>query len=175
MRVFAVGWAYRGGKDEGWGYDELGRWVGLGCGIGIGSRSGLGGWGVSSVGIVKGELWIYPHSATPLIPTQSPYNTMSSQPTHDRIRTARHTPFSPPGPNSHPPYHPTPLPRQLYSNQFDPTLDHIHNPPSTIPPQKHHTADTSFVLLDVTCSPRELVVHMQILACHNLLHLLFSN
>ena len=37
MRVFAVGWAYRGVRDEGWGYDELGRWVG------IGRRSGLGG------------------------------------------------------------------------------------------------------------------------------------
>ena len=33
MRVFAMGLAYRGGKDEGWSYDEwlwLGRWVGLG-------------------------------------------------------------------------------------------------------------------------------------------------
>ena len=33
MGVFAVGLAYRGGKDEGWSYDEwlrLGRWVGLG-------------------------------------------------------------------------------------------------------------------------------------------------
>ena len=47
MKVFAVGWAYRGGRDEGWGYDELGRWDVLGCGIG--SRSGLG---VSGVGIV---------------------------------------------------------------------------------------------------------------------------
>ena len=52
MRVFAVGWAYRGGRDECWGYDELGRWVGLGYGIGIGSRSGLGGWGVSGVELV---------------------------------------------------------------------------------------------------------------------------
>ena len=63
----------------------------------------------------------YPH-------TKSLYNTMSSPPTNDRIRirTARHTPFSPPSPNSHPPYppylptlprsHPTLLPRQLYSN-----------------------------------------------------------
>ena len=52
MRVFAVGWAHRGGRDEGWGYDELGRWVGLGCGIGIGiwSRRELGGWGVSVLG-----------------------------------------------------------------------------------------------------------------------------
>ena len=33
MGVFAMGLAYRGGKDEGWSYDEwlwLGRWVGLG-------------------------------------------------------------------------------------------------------------------------------------------------
>ena len=41
-----------GGRDEVWGYDELGRWVGLGYGIGIWSRSGLGGWRVSGVGIV---------------------------------------------------------------------------------------------------------------------------
>ena len=47
-----MGWAYRGGRDEGWGYDELGRCVGLGYGIGIGSRSGLGGCAVSGVGIV---------------------------------------------------------------------------------------------------------------------------
>ena len=106
MRVFAVGCAYRGGRDEGWGCDELGRWDGSRCGIGIWSRSRLGRWGVSGVGIVQGELWIYPHSATPLIPTQSPYNTMSSPPTHYRIRTARHTPFSPPSPNLHSPYPP---------------------------------------------------------------------
>ena len=33
MGVFAMGLAYRGGKDDGWSYDEwvwLGRWVGLG-------------------------------------------------------------------------------------------------------------------------------------------------
>ena len=36
MRVFAVEWAYWGGRDEGSGYDEFGRWIGLGCGIGIG-------------------------------------------------------------------------------------------------------------------------------------------
>ena len=40
-----MGWAYRGGRDEGWGCDELGRWVGS-------SRSRLGRWGVSGVGIV---------------------------------------------------------------------------------------------------------------------------
>ena len=49
-----MGWAYRGGRDEGLGFDELVRWVGLGCviGIGIGSKSGLGGSGVPGVGIV---------------------------------------------------------------------------------------------------------------------------
>ena len=52
MGVFAAEWAYKGGRDEGWDYDELGRWVGFGCGIGTGSRRGLGGWGVSGVGIV---------------------------------------------------------------------------------------------------------------------------
>ena len=38
-----MGLAYRGGKDEGWSYDEclrLGRWVGLGVGEGE-----LVGWG----------------------------------------------------------------------------------------------------------------------------------
>ena len=50
MRDFAVGWAYRGGRYEGWGYDEwlwLGRCVGL-AGGGVG---GIGS-GVSGVGIV---------------------------------------------------------------------------------------------------------------------------
>ena len=39
MGVFAMGLAYRGGKDEGWSYDEwlwLGRWVGLGEGEWVG-------------------------------------------------------------------------------------------------------------------------------------------
>ena len=31
---------------------------------------------------------------------------MSSPPTHNLVRTARHTPFSPPSTNSHPPYQP---------------------------------------------------------------------
>ena len=60
MRDFAVGWAYRGGRDESWGYDEFGRLVGLGCRIGIGSRSGLGGWGVSGV---ERESCGYTHTA----------------------------------------------------------------------------------------------------------------
>ena len=37
MRDFAVGWADRGGRYEGWGYDEwlwFGRWVGFGVGVG---------------------------------------------------------------------------------------------------------------------------------------------
>ena len=78
---------------------------------------------------------MYPHSATPRIPTQSPYNTVF--PTY-RIRTARQTPLSPPSTNTptiptlHP-SHPTPLPSQLYSNQPDGTLDHIKTPSYTIP------------------------------------------
>ena len=32
---------------------------------------------------------------------------------------------------------PNPLPRQLYSSQTDPTLDYIHRPLYTIPPQPH--------------------------------------
>ena len=36
---------------------------------------------VSGIGRVYGKLWMYPHSATPRIPTQSPYNTKSSPPT----------------------------------------------------------------------------------------------
>ena len=62
-----------------------------------------------------------------------------------RIRTARQTPLSPRSTNSHPPYlpyiyptHPTPLPSQLYSNQPDPTLDHIKNAPYTIPQTDTH-------------------------------------
>ena len=68
---------------------------------------------------------MYPHSATPRIPTQSPYNTK-----------ARQTPLSPPHkltptiPTLHP-SHPTPLPSQLYSNQPDPTR------PSTISKTLH--------------------------------------
>ena len=116
MRVFAVGWAFRAGRNEG-GY--MMNWVdGLGCGVGSGVGVGVGwvgGWGVSGAGIVSGELWIYPHNAIQLITTQSPYNTMSSPPTHDRIRTARHTPFSPPSPVSHPPYPPCLRPTQLHS------------------------------------------------------------
>ena len=40
MRVFTVGWAYRGGRDEGWAMMNGCGWVdglGLGCGIGRGS------------------------------------------------------------------------------------------------------------------------------------------
>ena len=43
MGVFAMGLAYRGGKDEGWSYDEwlwLGIWVGLGM-----WQGGWVGWG----------------------------------------------------------------------------------------------------------------------------------
>ena len=40
---------------------------------------------------------------------------MSFPPTHDRIRTARHTPFSPPSPNAHPPYLPCLHPTKLHS------------------------------------------------------------
>ena len=55
---------------------------------------------------------MYPHSATPRIPTQSPYNT--AFPTY-RIRPARQTPLSSPSTNSHPPYLPYSHPTQLHS------------------------------------------------------------
>ena len=80
MGVFAMGLAYRGGKDEGWSYDDwllLGRWVGLGCGSG----SGLGGavyvWCWDSIGKAV-DVQTQRYST---IPTQSPYNTKSSPPT----------------------------------------------------------------------------------------------
>ena len=79
---------------------------------------------------------MYPHSATPRIPIQSPYNTKSSPPTayarlarphfHHLAQTHTHHTY----PTSIPP---TPLPSQLYSNQLDPTLDHIKNAPYTFP------------------------------------------
>ena len=82
---------------------------------------------VSGVGIVLGKLWMYPHSATPRIPTQSPYNTKSSPPTayawlarshfHHLAQTHTHHTY----PTIHP-SHPTPLPNQLCSNQPDPTI-----------------------------------------------------
>ena len=72
-----MGLAYRGGKDEGWSYDEwlwFGRWVGLGMWEG----SGLGGavcvWCWDTVG----KAVDVPTQATPRIPTQFPYNTKFS-------------------------------------------------------------------------------------------------
>ena len=62
---------------------------------------------------------MYPYSATPRIPTQSPYNTK-----------ARQTPLSPPNTNSHPPYlhyiHPTQHHSRVNSSPTNPTR------PSTI-------------------------------------------
>ena len=57
---------------------------------------------------------MYPHSATPRIPTQSPYNTK-----------ARQTPLSPPNTNSHPRYlhyiHPTQHHSRVISTPTNPT------------------------------------------------------
>ena len=68
---------------------------------------------------------MYPHSATPCIPTQSPYNTKSSPPTayarlarphfHHLAQTHTYHTY----PTSIPP---TPLPSQLYSKQPDATI-----------------------------------------------------
>ena len=85
----------------------------------VGGGVGWVGRCVSGVGIVYGKLWKYPHSATPRIPTQSPYNTK-----------ARQTPLSPPNTNSHPPYlhyiHPTQHHSRVNSTPTNPTR------PSTI-------------------------------------------
>ena len=95
---------------------------------------------------------MYPHSATPRIPTQSPYNTKSCPPTayarlarpHFHHLAQTHTII----PTLHP-SHPTPLPSQLYSNQPDPTLDHIkrsvHYPTNrhSLPSPNHTHSHTS--------------------------------
>ena len=55
MRVFAVVWTYRGGRDEGWAMMNDCGWVnGLGWGVGLRVGVGVGwvGWGVSDVGVV---------------------------------------------------------------------------------------------------------------------------
>ena len=131
-----MGLAYRGGKDEGWSYDEwlwLGRWVGLGMWEG----SGLGGavcvWCWDSVGkavdVPTQRYSTYPHP----IPIQH-----QVFPTY-RIRTARQTSIPP---NSTPestllqPTRPDPRPYQKRSVHY-PTNRH------TVPPanQTHsHTA-----------------------------------
>ena len=49
--VFAVGWAYMGRRDEGWGYDEWFGWVD-GLGWGVDCEWECVGLGVSGVGIV---------------------------------------------------------------------------------------------------------------------------
>ena len=99
---------------------------------------------------------MYPHSAIPLIPTQSPYNTKSFPPTPDRIRTARHTPLSAPSPDSYPPYlpyihpsHPTtPEPNLLQRTRPDsrpypqPSV-HYQTPIHTLPPPNQTHSHTS--------------------------------
>ena len=53
MGVFATGLAYRGGKDEGWSYDEW-LWFGRCVGLGVWEGGALGGvvyvWCRDSVG-----------------------------------------------------------------------------------------------------------------------------
>ena len=77
---------------------------------------------------------MYPHSATPRIPTQSPYNTK-----------ARQTPLSPPNTNSHPPYlhyiHPTQHHSRVNSTPTNPTrLDpRPYQKPSVHYPTNRHT------------------------------------
>ena len=145
MGVFAMGLAYRGGKDEGWSYDEglwLGGWVGLGM------------WGGVGGGAVCVWCWDSVGKAVD-VPTQR-YSTYSHPipiqhqvfPTY-RIRTARQTPLSPPStltptiPTLHP-SHPTPLPSQLYSNQPDPTISKTlrtlsHKKHTLPPPNQIHS------------------------------------
>ena len=127
--VFAMGLAYRGGKDEHWSYDEwlwLGRWVGLG----VWEGSGLGGavcvWCWDSVGkavdVPTQRYSTYPHP----IPIQH-----QVFPTY-RIRMARQTPLSPPSTNSHPPYlpyiHPTQLHSRVNSTPTNPTRPSTYRP-----------------------------------------------
>ena len=91
---------------------------------------------VSGVGIVLGKLWMYPHSATPRIPTQSPYNTKSSPPTayarlarphvHHLAQTHTHHTY----PTSIPP-NSTPESTLLQPTQPDPRP--YKNAPYTIP------------------------------------------
>ena len=79
---------------------------------------------------------MYPHSATPRIPTKSPYNTKSSQPTayarlarphfHHLAQTHTYHTY----PTSIPP---NSTPESTLLHQPDPTLDHIKNAPYTIP------------------------------------------
>ena len=112
MRVFAVGWAYMGRWDEGWGYDEL----------------------------------MYPYSLFHLSPPNLHTTQVFTLPTPDRIRTARHTPLSPPSPNAHPPYlpyiHPTQLHSRANSTPTNPILPWaISTTLRTLShPQTHHTA-----------------------------------
>ena len=139
-------------------------WVdGLGWQCGIGSGLGWVGcvWCWDSVGravdISKQRF--------PLIPMQSPYNTRSSPPSPDRIRTARQTPLSPPSPivqpNSTPaptllqPTRPDPLPypqtlsrSKTHTTPFQPEpLPHLN--PTHLP---HHTHSTYYRTL-ITLTP----------------------
>ena len=123
-----MGLAYRGGKGEGWSYDEwlwLGRWVGLG----VWEGEWVGGGAVcvwcwdrigKAVDVLTKRYSTYPHP----IPIQH-----QVFPTY-RIRTARQTPLSPPSTNSHPPYLPYIHSTQLYSGVSSTSTNLIR--PSTI-------------------------------------------
>ena len=118
---------------------------------------------------------MYPHSATRLAPTESPYKNKSSHPAHDRIRTARNTPLSPPSPNSHSPYlryiHPTQFHSRtnsiLQSTQPDPrphpqpsihyttpdTPKHLPTRPTSTPQPIYPTIATPHIIVPSKPSP----------------------
>ena len=114
---------------------------------------------------------MYPHAAIPLIPTKSPYNTKSFPPTHDRICTARHTPLSPPSPNSHPPYLPCLHPTQLYSranstptnlnrpSTISTALCILSHPSHTLPPPNQTHSHTSTKPIYPTIPTPHINVH----------------
>ena len=92
---------------------------------------------------------MYPHSATPRIPTESPYNTKSSPPTayarlarphfHHLAQTHTHHTY----PTSIPP---NSTPESTRLQPIDPTLDHIKNAPTkrhTLPPPNQTHSHTS--------------------------------
>ena len=143
---------------------------------GVGGGGGVGWvWRcVSGVRIVQGKLWMYPHSATPRIPTQSQYNTKSSQPTayarlarpHFHHLAQTHTyhtyPTSIP-PNSTPesillqPTRPDPRPYQKRSVHY-PTNRHTLPPPNqthshTSTRPNYPTISTPYIIVPSKLSP----------------------
>ena len=73
----------------------------------------------------------YTHTALLHLSSPNPHTTPClPHHSHDRIRTARHIPFSLPSPNSHPPYLPCLHPTQLHSRANSTTTNSTR--PSTI-------------------------------------------